>query len=250
MKKNYLSILFFGLFTLVVNAQTPTFEIQNDDNASVVVVNNEVFIKSVAALAMDQSNFSIKNISATSQTITVIKHEDLLNMVSASDIAEAVFCTGTSCYPPDVFTSEVVLSAGESMVFKADLTEASVVGESNVRYKFKNSNDPNETISFTIKYNVPTSIKKQSSLFNAVSSVYPNPASSVAFLNITAVENIKDLKVNVIDALGSVVNSKSIELNKGKNTIAIETEYLHSDIYFISISNKESKVTKNITVTK
>lgn len=250
MKKIYLLALSLSLFSLGMLAQTPTFEIQNNDNSNIVVVNNEVFTKSVAALATHQSNFTIKNISATSQTINVRKYEDLLNTVSVSDKAEAVFCTGTTCYPPNIFTSSVVLSAGETIAFKADITEASIIGESNVRYKFTNANDANETISFTTKYNVPASVLKHTATFGSVSSVYPNPTNSNSFININAIDNTKDVKLNIINALGSVVNSKTIELNKGKNLIQLETENLNAGVYFISVSNKESIITRKITVTK
>ena len=58
------------------------------------------------------------------------------------------------------------------------------------------------------------------------------------------------MKLNIINALGSVVNSKTIELNKGKNLIQLETENLNAGVYFISVSNKESIITRKITVTK
>lgn len=231
-------------------AQTTTFEIQNSDNSNVVVANNDIFTKSVAALGTHQSNFAVKNISAVTQTINIRKYEDLINTVSASDKAEAVFCTGTTCYPPNIFTSAVVLNPGESVVFKADLTEASIVGESNIRYKFSNANNATEAISFTTKYNVPASILKYNNPFNSVSSVYPNPTNSKSFIGINAADDVKEVKLNIINALGSVVNSKNIELNKGKNVIQLETEDLNSGIYFISISAKESIITRKITITK
>ncbi len=68
--------------------------------------------------------------------------------------------------------------------------------------------------------------------------------------NINANDNAKDVKLNIINALGSVVNSKTIELNKGKNLIQLDTENLNAGVYFISVSNKESIITRKITVTK
>jgi hypothetical protein len=142
------------------------------------------------------------------------------------------------------------LGIGGSIAFKADLTEASIVGESTVRYKFTNPSNANETLSFTTKYNIPASLLSNNLTFESVSPIYPNPTNSKAFVTVNAINDVKDINLSVINALGSVVNTKHIELNKGKNVVQLDFEELNSGIYLISISNKESVITRKLTVTK
>jgi hypothetical protein len=248
MKKIYSS--FFILFaSITIQAQTPTFEITDDDNSNTAVPSNTTFVRNVAASTLDQHHFTIKNISSVSQTITIRKYEDVLNTVSASDKAEAVFCTGTTCFPPTVTSAQVVLTPSQTVAFIADLTEASVVGESDTHYKFTNANDVTEVMFVYFKYNLPAGIIKQSNFISTVSSVYPNPVSSSAFITVTASKEIQT-DVIIVNALGAVVSTSSADLNKGKNTVKLPTDNLNTGVYFMSLSNGNSIITRKIIITK
>jgi hypothetical protein len=248
MKRLYSGFLI--LFTTVaIQAQTPTFEITDDDNSNTAVPSNTTFVRSVAASALDQHHFTLKNISTSNQTVTIRKYEDVINTVNASDKAEAVFCTGSTCFPPTVSSAQVTLTPNQTIAFIADLTEASMVGESDTHYKFTNANDASEVTYVYFKYNVPAGLIKQSTFLSNVSAVYPNPVSSSAFLNVTAAKDIQT-EITIVNALGSVVSSSSTELTKGKNTVKLPTENLNAGVYFVSLSNGSTIITRKIMITK
>lgn len=245
MKKIYL-VLFIAL-SAFANAQT-ALEIKNEDNGNAIVLNGAVFSRSIAPFATVTNHFLVKNVSASTKTIAVRRFDNTLNTIGMGDKASAYFCVGTFCYAPQLsFTVEVV-AAGATFSLQPKLDEASASGESNITYEVFDNGNPTDLISMEFRYNTPVSVKENNGYFSSVSSVYPNPANAKAFVDVNANTELNAISIKVYNSLGSVVNDKKVNLSKGKNTVAIDTENLNSGIYFVSIGNDNSRIVKKITI--
>ena len=249
MKKNYLfTYILLSFFTILIQAQTATFQISDLTNGTGIIANNSVFYRSTTPSATIDHSIEVKNLTATTVSVSVRRYDDVVNTVSVSDYAQANFCTGVTCYGTSVMTTVMTLTANQIVVFKADLIEATVVGQSEIRYKFSNPNNGSEATTTTIKYNNPLSVKNNSSLFSNVSNVYPNPSASKSYINFTSQGEINSVNVSIINNLGAIVSSKNVDVMVGKNTIALDSENLNSGIYFVTISSGSNKISKKITI--
>lgn len=251
MKKIYISTfaLFFSLTAL--NAQS--FQVLNvEQTPNVVMANNDVIINETQPGRTATHHFLMKNTGATSQTIAVRKTIVQINTVGMDDEARAYFCTGVDCYDASVMNVSFEMASGDTMTFTADLDEATVAGTSEVNYKFS-AIAPGSTntvsINFNLKYNAsPVGLTKLSGILSGVSQVFPNPTSAGAAINITSDRDVSGVQVSIINSLGARVSSKQVNLNNGKNTIDLDTDKLNSGVYFISIRQGETVVTKKLTV--
>ena len=240
MKHLYLFIFF--LSGLAIKAQIPV-EVRDIDNANALVSNNEIFHKTTTAGGTDFSfHFEIKNTSANTITVSVRKYEDLINTVTISDLAEAYFCFNTYCYIPTVITATTQLTAGSTFTFIPKLDEASVVGESNVRYRISAEGN---NLYVVLKYNAPVGLKDLSNNNNFL-SLYPNPCSDNFTIEF---ENEKEqFELAVYNSIGSKVITENKKLSVGKNKVNVNTQSLSPGIYFIQISQGEKKLTKKIII--
>ena len=248
------STLFMGSFGLT--AQSSLLVTETAHGAT--ITNGQVIYMTVGAGAINQIDLNLKNISTTTKTYKMKMSYDLRHVVSATDQANPYFCFAGTCYPPNTFVSpgSLTLTATQDALAAGFPTsvhydEASAVGPSIIRYRIYEINTPNDTMGFTVRYNDPTaSIKTNSSLLSNVSDVFPNPSSSKAFINVTALVDVNAASISVINALGSIVLSKTIELSIGKNTIDLDFQSLISGLYFVTISNNNYKITKKFTINK
>lgn len=248
MKKIYL--LSFALVTSFLNSNAQSnIEIKDLDGGSAVVANGTIFNETTNPGLVTGHLFEVKNTSASTKTLVVVKYENLLNNVTVGDKASAYFCWGILCYGPTTFSAQTVILGADKNNLTVDLEEASVVGLSNVRYKVYDLANTSDSISFTIKYNAPVSIKETINLFSKVSDIYPNPTSSKSFINIT-VGVSTEVKLSIINSLGAVVSNKMVELALGKNTLVLENDNLPTGLYFVTISKGNQTITKKITVSK
>jgi hypothetical protein len=248
MKKIYL--LSFALVTSFLNSNAQSnIEIKDLDGGSAVVANGTIFNETTNPGLVTGHLFEVKNTSASTKTLVVVKYENLLNNVTVGDKASAYFCWGILCYGPTTFSAQTVILGADKNNLTVDLEEASVVGLSNVRYKVYDLANTSDSISFTIKYNAPVSIKETINLFSKVSDIYPNPTSSKSFINIT-VGVSTEVKLSIINSLGAVISTKTAELQSGKNTLSLDCESLPTGLYFVSINHGSQIITKKITVSK
>lgn len=249
MKKIYL--LSISLFATVCSLTAQTaIEVKNTSGMNEVLSNNAIIYKGTTANNQTAHDFMVKNISTGSVTFRITRYDDLLNTVGAGDAAQALYCTDLTCFPPTTFTANVNLASNASFDLKAYLNEASVVGESSVRYVIHDLNNTSDQFTVTIKYNNIMSVKANASLFSNVSEVYPNPSVSNAFINISVTNSSNGVKVSIINTLGTIVSTKAVDLTSGKNTIALDLENLSSGIYFVTLGQGAAKVTKKITISK
>ena len=250
MKTNYLFIALCVLSFFGVQSQSSVFKITNNTNGSAVLINGDVFYHSTASLATIEHDFEVKNISSTTKTLSVRKYDDVINTVSASDKAEAYFCTGTTCYQPTNYSASMVLNPNESVIFKAEFVEASTVGQSSIRFKFNDAANTSDALTLTLAYNNPLSVKTINSVFSSISNVYPNPSIGKTYINVTAAQTVDGVTLSILNSLGELVNTQPVILNKGVNKLVIDSENLSSGIYFLAINYNSSTISKKIIITK
>ncbi len=248
MKKILLSI--FACVSIYTFAQQPVFRIVELVGGNPTVNDGATFYVSVSGGNVSQKSYSMTNLTASTLTLSVRKFEDLINTVSINDLADAYYCTGTTCYPSSTFNSTVSLAPNQSMLFYADLTEASVAGQSIVRYRFSNAS-VSQSVTLSIRYNDPTvGIKENNKAIKAL-SLYPNPCNgSATTVEFNSAASIGQTQLVVVNALGEIVSKTNTTILQGNNKIQINTESLQSGIYFIRIGNDNNALTKKLTITK
>ncbi len=83
----------------------------------------------------------------------------------------------------------------------------------------------------------PISIQKCNTHMLPSTAIYPNPTAALATIEIQSPVAISDANLSVIDVNGKVVQTISINLSEGNNTIAINTELWAAGVYGIQITN-------------
>ena len=240
------STLIIGLTNL--SAQT-SIQLTNNSTGN-PITNNSVILEDVATGGQSHVYLQLKNISSSSVTYAVKKTEIVINSG-----ADAYFCWGGQCFPSSTTVTPVAnyatLTAGEVYApqsFYYD--ENTAEGYSEVQYELYNVNNPNDAITFTFKFNPNLlSVRNNGNLFTSISDVYPNPSANKAQIMINSKINT-NTSVSIVNALGSVVSVKNIELFAGKNSIHLDSENLNSGIYFATISSGNTKIVKKFTVNK
>lgn len=252
-------LLTSALFVSVcVNAQS-SLEVIDINNGQAVLTNNTVIDYTTTPLgtAPDDhitTEINAKNLSSSTKVYGLKRFDDVLNPG-----ASAYFCVGgANCYPASVTVSPITITLTPNQDFNAhnkvlllDLEEGSTVGYSAIRYQIYNVNDPNDVFTFTLKYNNTNAVGiKETNLFSSVSGVYPNPAAGKASISINAAADAGNTIITITNSLGSVVSTKNMMVNAGKNTISLDTENLSSGIYFATIISGNNRVVKKFTVNK
>ena len=245
MKKNHLTTLLVSLFFSSLNAQGPIFEVKDLDHGNTIVSNNSTIDLTTNPFKTTALHFQIKNLSLVTQSIQVTKEDIEVNITNVPDTAKSYFCTGENCYEYSVKNVSIALDAGDSIGFIGDLDEASSIGRSEVRYKFITSG---QTFAFVLKYNRTVSVIENSAALSNVSNVFPNPTTGNSFINVTAIHDQSLINIKVVNSLGSVISSQNQFLSTGENTLNINTEALGSGIYFVSLKQGNTVITKKITV--
>jgi hypothetical protein len=236
-----------------------SLQVTNVSNGNSVITNGMVIYRTVGALAMDQIDINIQNISSGTKVYKMRMFHDTRNVVAPSDSSNPYFCFGGQCYTPYVFTStktETLVTNGDAVTnghpISVHYDEATVAGVSSIRYRlFDIANPSGDQMEFTIKYNDPAaSIKSYSSLLSFVSDVYPNPSNNKAFITVNSTVDSNTSLVTITNALGSNVFSKNVDLSIGKNTIPLDIETLSSGMYFATIISGNYKTVKKFNINK
>lgn len=80
-------------------------------------------------------------------------------------------------------------------------------------------------------------------------SVYPNPASTSANVNIEMAQN-ENVNIVIINSLGQTVYSEAVSLNAGSNDIKLNTENWASGIYNVNFTTSKGSATHKLTINK
>lgn len=240
------------VFNLINGFAQVSLEVSNSTSGS-IIANNAVISETVVAGGQSHTSISIKNIGTGTKIFGITRTDITMNPGSV-----AYFCFAGQCYTPVVFSSpaanQLTLTTGQS-----DLTgalyydeNATLAGYSEVKYKIFDINNITDNTVFTFKFNsIVSSIKENNFGLASVSDVYPNPSTaSNSKINITANVIINDVQIKIMNALGSEVSSRKVDLNSGKNIIELDNESLDSGIYFVTISSTNHKIVKKFTLNK
>ncbi|MCR4964463.1 MAG: T9SS type A sorting domain-containing protein [Bacteroidales bacterium] len=153
-----------------------------------------------------------------------------------ANVTSITFCAGGTCYVSNQ-SQELYLAPGATL--GSDIANnrfhsafsSSVAGTHSVRYKFVNSDDANDTIAFTINYNVSTGLEEVTRVNKL--TVYPNPAT-------TAVTVEYDLN-NVSNAYVVVRNLTGMEVCRVPASVSgktrVDVSSLRAGVYFYGIES-------------
>lgn len=247
--KKLFTLLFLGSL-LSSNAQT-SIEVKDITPNMGVPANWTVSLGTSAGNTTSRT-FDIKNTSANTNTYVVIRYD-----VSLHSSAVAYYCFAGTCYGNTTFISPtpLVLSPGQSasqyttqyVTLTTDLDEAPTVGVSHVKYTFRNVNNTNDSLQFSIIYNNPAAGMKE--LSNSVSrfEVSPNPANDAVNVSFNF-KGSGNGELNVVNALGQVLVNKNLALTEGKNNVSLNVSELPQGVYFVRIKNGEAITTKRLVV--
>jgi hypothetical protein len=245
--------LLLSLATLVALTSFSQVSIQISENGNNVVANGTVHAVTSAS-SNTKVYFDVKNTSGATKSYKAKRYDVSLNTV-ASTTAEAYFCFAGSCYGSSTYTAgTLILNAGQRAselsgsynMLIADLDEASAVGISIVKYSFINVNTISDSVQVTIAYNQPAGIHETNNVISSF-ELSPNPVNESATIKINSAKAI-DGKFLIYNALGAVVNEKTVSLNEGKNKIDFSAETLSSGIYFASLKFGNTTTTKKFVV--
>lgn len=96
---------------------------------------------------------------------------------------------------------------------------------------------------------IPNGVKELNETISNL-SFYPNPASVNATIEVTLVENTK-MDVVILNSVGQVISSKSVNGFVGDNKVSIDLSSLSSGMYFYQVkTNNNKSVTKKFAVSK
>ncbi|HRD37939.1 MAG TPA: T9SS type A sorting domain-containing protein [Bacteroidia bacterium] len=203
------------------------------------------------------------NTSVTTVTVgverTVIYQNPPLKLDGGGSFPDTYFCFGWTCFTSNVnaapssdYTilapSDTSDNVGQS--FFIDLVEGTTQGLYTVRYKLYNVNNANDTLSFTVRYNSFLNVSENKSVIESASDVFPNPANTNAFVNVT-LKNEGAVKVQIYNSLGALVYSGNEQkFAPGKHKVNFDCGSLNSGIYFVTLNAGESKITKRMVINK
>ena len=71
--------------------------------------------------------------------------------------------------------------------------------------------------------------------------IFPNPASDVASLNVTGVNNMDNYTIKVIDMMGRVISTESVNNGIGSFTHNLGINKLTAGVYFVSVESNGSR---------
>lgn len=217
----------------------------------------------------------IKNNTSATHTYnvvrTVISQNPALQLDGSQNRPQSYFCFGYTCFGSDVNTPPssndyTILgpvgsttatppadnSQANGQLFAIYIAEGNVQGNYLVQYKLFNVSDPNDTLSFRVGYNRPlvVGIKNLERSADLISDIYPNPAGNTSKIFFDLGKD-DELKFQVYNSLGSLVaSSDKQKYAAGRNQLPVDASELNTGVYFITISNATSTLTKRLIITK
>ena len=249
-----------------------TFNLYLGTTTNVPITNGSVISTTTIANSENIDRIKIKNMSAGTHTYNLIRtigyNVPMLNTTGTTVTPVTYFCYGNSCFVGNTntvgpFDYIILLPAGQTstvfpyadnnddnfQLFKIYLDEGNSLGKYYVNYKIFEVNNPNDTASFTIKYNELLNVNSQPGAFESISDVFPNPVNSNATININ-LRYAADVKITIFNSLGSSVYSGTQKCPAGKNKLPLDCGALNTGLYFININTGDSKITRRFIVNK
>ena len=118
-----------------------------------------------------------------------------------------------------------------------------------VKFVVTNDNGNNLYIdNVNLNQTQPVGLIKETKLSNQV-SIFPNPTSGNATLKVFSLSSGKS-KLILINTMGQIVSSKTIDLFSGNNNILIDTKEFSNGIYSVVLETATETVVKKISISK
>jgi hypothetical protein len=250
-------VFIIALAVLSVNAFAQSSFIVINTANSATLAPNDVISLTTTAYGNTNIVLDIKNITntltTTTKTYNVTRYDIHLNTS-----AVAYFCFGGNCYTYQTLTSPnpVVLSSGQSAsqisgsynMLTADLDEGPTVGQSLVKYTFKNVANTSDSLQISLKYNYaqPVGIKENSKTLSSF-EIFPNPANEAVSIIINSPKS-SESSIMLFNSIGQAVYQKNFLLNEGKNKIDLNLENLPAGVYFTSFKTGDSTISKRLII--
>ena len=118
-----------------------------------------------------------------------------------------------------------------------------------VKFVVTNDNGNNLYIdNVNLNQTQPVGLIKETKLSNQV-SIFPNPTSGNATLKVFSLTSGKS-KLILINTMGQIVSSKTIDLFSGNNNILIDTKEFSNGIYSVVLEAATETVVKKISISK
>lgn len=156
------------------------------------------------------------------------------------------------CYPPHVYiTPDAIRMEPQQLVtnFTGDLRfPIGILGTATAKFVFFDVDSPNDSSYVTINFNIGNvGLNTIPSKLFKVSNAYPNPASSVVYIDYTLPANVSGAKIKVSNLLGTTVTVLDLNKNEGKAGISVSD--LKDGVYFYSLMiNNSATITRKFVV--
>ncbi|TND08427.1 MAG: subtilisin-like serine protease [Bacteroidetes bacterium] len=131
------------------------------------------------------------------------------------------------------------------LLYQRDAQPGHGVGTSNPDAS-ENSGGINELVYVEIPTSDLIGITEQSSNLSDV-SLYPNPASNNAVLNVN-INKGDAYTVEISNLLGQSMISSKHQMGAGNNTVNLNTSALAPGVYFVTVANSESKISTKLVI--
>jgi len=158
-------------------------------------------------------------------------------------------CNSGICYdvlPPSGIMPTI--EPGAKGWLKMHMFSGKTSGINTIKYLLK-GNTTNDTLTFKVIVEIPTSIKNQNKETSRL-FLYPNPAKDYALLGIK-LSNPSIVDIAVYDVTGKMVyNNKSLKIAEGQNEIKINTSEFATGTYNIVVNTKNGILKEKLIVLK
>lgn len=199
------------------------------------------------ALGYASFKLDVLNVATTVKNVKVKKVE--LNMLPS---VNGLTICWESCYSPNVFVSPDAIAIEPDELcqnFEGDLDYVpNSLGTSTAKFVFFDVDNPNDSSFVIVNYNVGFVGRNDILAKSAkVSNAYPNPASSMVYVDYKLPANTTNAKLKISNLLGTSVSTVDLTKNEGK--AAVNVNDLKNGVYFYSIMiNNSATVTRKFVV--
>lgn len=256
MKKIGLVSLAFFVTANLFSQSSIYFVSTNPSNTSTlsVISNGGTYTINTTPNSQDvPAKFRIYNIGSSTYTYNVMRTIKTIN-TQGVNTATTYFCVGATCLPPSANTltnpgDYISIDPNNYDLFISYFSELSTIGYSEVYYKIFNVNNPNDTLSFTMKFNSTLSVEENKSMLENI-SVFPLPAKN----NLTVLAHVNypaPVNIELFNVLGQKVLNYSTFAAESTFKKNIDVSNIPSGVYFLKISNSSSNqniITKKIVI--
>ncbi|MCE3229673.1 MAG: Secretion system C-terminal sorting domain [Bacteroidetes bacterium] len=235
------------------------------------VTNGYTIVETSTGGGQTNTKIRIKNNAATTQTFnvvrTVLSQNPALDLSVTPSNPTTYFCFGYSCFTSNVNTAgpgdyTILLPAGQTSTnfpssdnsdanaqpFSIYLDEGATVGLYAVYYKVFVTNNTNDSIGFTVNYNIPAGIKNNAGEV-AHFDIFPNPAASESVIRLNAIKS-SEASVIVTNIAGQTIYTKKHQVNPGSNLLSINCEGMPSGVYSVSLKTESGLTSRKLVITK